>query len=231
MKKHVLKNKEIYRIGDKVLKSVRLPDEEIDRIVAAPHLVDRLRAAMESGQAVTDQAGTSKGWPLRYTLRRQNAWAAIAVVLVLTAAIGWVVFEKQNYIADELAGVVQPPNVPQITAGVIDIPEIEVRTDEVRKVREPRRSETARSARTRSQVKTVRQVKEIEMGEFQALTYAGEREEPGEGGRIVRVELSPAALFAMGVDIAVENESGKVKADLLIGADGVMKGVRVEKRN
>lgn len=232
MKKHVFKNnKEIYRIGDKVLKSVRLPDEEIDRIIAAPHLVDRLRAAMESGQAVTDQAGTSKRWPLRYTLLRQNAWAAVAVVLVLAGAIGWIFIARQNYIGSDLAGIAQPAEIPQIIPGVIDIRENEVTQDDVRKVRGPRRNETARVVKIRSQIKPVKQVKEIEMGEFQALTYAGEREETGEGERIVRVELSPASLFAMGVDIAVENDGGTVKADLLIGADGVMKGVRVEKRN
>lgn len=231
MKKHVFKNNEIYRIGDKVLKSVRLPDEEIDRIIAAPHLVDRLRAAMGSGQTVTDQAVTSKGWPLRYTLLRQNAWAAGAIVLVLAVAIGSIFIARQNHVGSDLAGIVQPAEIPQITPGVIDIPEIEVTPDDVRKVRGPRRSETARVVKVRPQVKAVKQVKEIEMGEFQALTYAGEREEPGEGERIVRVELSPASLFAMGVDIEVENDGGKVKADLLIGADGVMKGVRVEKRN
>jgi hypothetical protein len=230
MKKHVLKNKEIYRIGDKVLRSVRMSDEEIDRIVAAPHLVDQVRAAMESGQAVAEPDRISYGWPLRYTLRRQNAWA-FALVLVVAGAIGFFSIVRQNYVGQDLAGIIQPAEVPEIRTGLIDIPEIKITPDDFRKVREPLRRETARAIKTRSQVKRVNQTKEIEMGEFQALTYADDREGPGEGGRIVRVKLSPASLFAMGVDVPIENETDRITADLLIGADGVMKSVRLEKKN
>lgn len=230
MKKSVLENREIYRIGNKVLKSVRLSDEEIDRIVAAPHLVDQVRAAMGSGRAVAEPVLVSNDWRLRYTLRRQNAWAAVAGGFVFALATGLFTIAGQNYIGRDLAGMVPPAEVPQTTAGVVDVPELDVKADEPPQIR-PAERETARTAKTRSQVKPLNPAKEIEMGEFQALTYSDKQDEPGEGGRIVRVELSPASLFAMGVDIAVENDGGKVKADLLIGADGVMKSVRVEKRN
>jgi hypothetical protein len=35
----------------------------------------------------------------------------------------------------------------------------------------------------------------------------------------------------MGIDVPVENSAEKVRADLLISADGVMTGVRLEKKN
>lgn len=63
-------------------------------------------------------------------------------------------------------------------------------------------------------------------GEFYALTYAGNPGEHGEDLRIVRAELSRAALFAMGVNLPIENESEKIKTDLLVGADGVAKAIR-----
>jgi hypothetical protein len=45
------------------------------------------------------------------------------------------------------------------------------------------------------------------------------------------VELSPASLFAMGIDVQLENSTEKIPADLFIRADGVMTGVRFEKKN
>jgi hypothetical protein len=65
-----------------------------------------------------------------------------------------------------------------------------------------------------------------EFGEFQALTFAYDSE-ADENGQIVRVELPRSSLLAMGIDMQVENESVKIKAELLIGEDGIMKAVRV----
>jgi hypothetical protein len=63
--------------------------------------------------------------------------------------------------------------------------------------------------------------------EFYALSYAGDPNETERGGRIVRVDLPRTVLFAMGVDIPLENEVETVKADLLIGSDGVTRAIRV----
>lgn len=46
-------------------------------------------------------------------------------------------------------------------------------------------------------------------------------------GRVVRVELPRAALFALGADVPLENGARPVKADLLVGADGVPRAIRL----
>jgi len=66
-------------------------------------------------------------------------------------------------------------------------------------------------------------------GDFYALSYAGDPSETERGGRIVRVDIPRSTLFAMGVDVPLENESETVKADLLIGSDGVTRAIRVVK--
>lgn len=65
--------------------------------------------------------------------------------------------------------------------------------------------------------------------EFYALSYAGDPNETERGGRIVRVDIPRATLFAMGFDLPLENESETVRADLLVGSDGVTRAVRVVK--
>jgi hypothetical protein len=66
-------------------------------------------------------------------------------------------------------------------------------------------------------------------GDFYALSYAGDPNETERGGRIVRVDIPRSTLFAMGVDVPLENETETVKADLLIGSDGVTRAIRVVK--
>jgi hypothetical protein len=62
--------------------------------------------------------------------------------------------------------------------------------------------------------------------EFYPVSYTGDPSEIA-GGRVVRVELSRQALFAMGANIPLENGVENVKADLLIGPDGVTRAVRL----
>ena len=45
----------------------------------------------------------------------------------------------------------------------------------------------------------------------------------------MRVEMSRASLFAMGINIPLENGAEVVKADLLVGPDGVARAVRLAK--
>ena len=64
--------------------------------------------------------------------------------------------------------------------------------------------------------------------DFYAISYGGDKSETA-GGHIVRVEVPRASLFALGINVPLENDSETVKADLLIGPDGVTRAIRVVK--
>jgi hypothetical protein len=64
-----------------------------------------------------------------------------------------------------------------------------------------------------------------EEDKFYPLTYAGNFE--GEELHVYRVELSVASLFALGVSLPVEDRNAKIKTDLLVGADGVPRAIRL----
>ena len=66
-----------------------------------------------------------------------------------------------------------------------------------------------------------------EDGHFYPVSYSGDLEESASGGRVIRVNMTRSALFAMGVNVPLENGSETVRADLLVGADGVTRAVRV----
>lgn len=62
---------------------------------------------------------------------------------------------------------------------------------------------------------------------FYSLPFAGGSETAGENLRIVSTELSKSDLFALGVDIQLENEVSGVNAELLVGTDGIARAIRV----
>jgi hypothetical protein len=64
-------------------------------------------------------------------------------------------------------------------------------------------------------------------GEFYPISYAGN--ETLAGGRIVRVDLPREQAFAMGIRVPLENDSDTVRADIIVGPDGVPRAVRLVK--
>lgn len=102
-----------------------------------------------------------------------------------------------------------------------------VRTTEISPVR-VRASTREMNSRPR-QSKPAQDETSSTIAEFYPLTYAGDPSETARGGRVIRVDMSRSSLFAMGVDLPLENESDSVKADLLVGPDGVARGIRIVK--
>lgn len=66
-------------------------------------------------------------------------------------------------------------------------------------------------------------------GDFYPVTFAGGVEDISGGGQVVRTEIPRSSLIAMGLDIPLESANQKIKTDLLVGQDGVIRGVRIVK--
>ena len=62
---------------------------------------------------------------------------------------------------------------------------------------------------------------------FHPIGFAERAEDAAIDGRVVRVEMPRSALFALGVNIPLENSARSVKADLLVGADGSPRAIRL----
>ena len=63
----------------------------------------------------------------------------------------------------------------------------------------------------------------LDIGHFVSAGY-----DPDEsGGRIIRVDMQRSSLFALGVNVPLENGPDAIKADLLIGPDGMTRAIRV----
>jgi hypothetical protein len=73
--------------------------------------------------------------------------------------------------------------------------------------------------------KPIQPMPAVDEGEFYPISYAGN--EALAGGRIVRMDLPRAQAFAMGIRVPLENDSETVRADVIVGPDGVPRAVRL----
>ena len=211
-----LENEKLDEIGKALLKAQAVSERELEEIIANPELFRSIQSRIASETPT-----------VRRSIFRPGPVAFATVALVAVVAVAFLAFRS------EPNEVVQTPAAtPSTPAGVRQFREPDrisgperlppaLTTAELKSF--TRKSTVVKQARSR---RPVAQQARHE-GEFYAVSYAGDPNETERGGRIVRVDIPRSTLFAMGVNIPLENEAETVKADLLVGNDGVTRAIRV----
>lgn len=225
-----LNKKDLDAIGKMLFERSTVSESKIDEIVAKPDLFSGVlrRIADEKAQAAAIQ-------PKRIFVP-QHAAAFASVLVMIAAVFGTYRYIQINYSNDsnEFRAAKTVLQVP-VEIPVAARPDFPPKEENFGKPSPGRASNPdtlvertafrtpARSAGRTRQAGTV----DEEDGHFYPVSYNGDLEESASGGRVIRVNMTRSALFAMGVNVPLENGSETVKADLLVGADGVTRAVRV----
>jgi len=222
--------KDLDAIGKMLLTNSAVPEDKIEEIVARPDLFSGVLQRIADDKAQAAAAAPKRRFVPQYA-------AAFASVLIMIAAVfGTYRYIQINYSNDsnEFRAAKTVVQVP-VEIPVAARPDFPPKEENIGKPSPGRASnpETlaertafrtpARSAGRTRQAGTV----DEEDGHFYPVSYNGDLEESASGGRVIRVNMTRSALFAMGVNVPLENGSETVKADLLVGADGVTRAVRV----
>lgn len=216
-------------LAKRLFEAAALREADIDRVAGSEDLFGGVLARIKS---VENTQPEPRAGFFELVNRYRAALASGAAALLVVSAFGFFLQQKSSH-NDSVAssGSASQPNsapsdsTPQVefvkgfTQGSADIFE-DVQEPTIQRAvfrqPEPQREVSAQRASYRQS--------EPER-EFYPVTYIGDGEST-RGGRVVRVDLPRSSLFAMGVNVPLENESPTVKADLLIGPDGVTRAIR-----
>lgn len=236
-----LQKEKLDRIGRKMLETAMISDEEIEQIVAAPQLFDAVKARIKTEQRERKTESFSGGWssPIFWNWQRISVVSA-AFALFVFGAVSFVLINKAIQINEQAAFVpaietpVEKIEIPEIPQDFIKFSEKDNPEPKPQLIAEKAsfKKETFRKPKTGSKkpaVKRQNPPKTELASEFYALNYVGTPNGTGENLRVVRTELSSSALFALGVDVPIENAKDKFKTDLLVGSDGVARAIRFVK--
>ena len=225
MKKGNIDNKTLDAVGKMLVRSEARRTPDLDGIVGDPYLFARVRARINEA---TPEASTSL-WSVAVR-PRLLAISGLAAILVL--AVGAITLLRMGRgdvsavtiytVPDMQPEAARPENPPQGMVSVLS---------KGRAAKSEFRVERAVARRSVGRAATTPRVTIDADGEFYPVAYTGDPAETAGGGRIIRVDLKRSSLFALGVDLPLENEKETVKADLLVGSDGVTRAVRVVKDN
>ena len=238
MKKQNLQKGELDQIGRELLEAARISNDEIEQIIAAPQLFDAVKSRIKTEQRERPSKIHSGNWWDSFFWNWQGISAAVAVfAFFICGAFGFVLINKSLQFDEYVVNA--PESQTQVEAVEIqeipeDFPEIaEKKNSEINRQliakKQTFKKESTKKPDLERKTPSVKKSPQTEIelaGEFYALNFVGKTNETGEALHIVRTELSPSALFALGVDVPIENAPEKIKTDLLVGSDGVARAIR-----
>jgi len=206
----------------KMLRSLRVSEEEIEAVAASPNLYDRVRQRIEDGSR--QQCNDRGGLHLVPVQTRTLLWlaAAAAVLLLAVSLLVWRPSPSSTK-QDQIVELPSPTssassqqeferNVPPGKPGPLVGHDSGLRSLPGPSLGASRR----RRARTRS----------IEVAtDFFPLTFIADSTAL-ESGQVVRVRVPRSALVSFGVPMNVERAGELVKADVVIGDDGLARAIR-----
>ncbi len=219
MKGRNLKNSELDELSAKVLKAGRLSSKEIDEIVSAPELFDSVRKRIAANGDIAVSGRRRFAW--------KPATAVFASILALVSAYGYFgnIYGPES--AAPLARSRKLPNLYKVDETPVS--KQLILPDQVSEPAATNRPlitkavfrEEAKPLRPKPKKQHVRAERE-----FYPLSFAGNLDESFRGGHIVRVDMTRSSLFALGVDLPLENDAKFIKTDVLVGTDGVPRAIR-----
>jgi len=195
--------------------SRRLANEQsLSAVVAAVVMNDRQRfapAAVE--QMLLVEFRKQHAGPKRQRTWWRAAVGAIAAALMVAAVVGLRRTPEQHAVQMRPHEVrATPPASPVIAPAVRAAPKVHVRASQ-------------RKAPGKSTTEPVVAQREV-MTDFIPIVYDPE---PIERGQIVRIRLPRAALATFGIPVNEEHAEEAIRADVLLGEDGLARAVRFVK--
>ncbi len=229
MKGQKLDNKTLDAAGRKLVLAAAKPSAEVERVVANPYLFNKIkaRAAEMSVEETTNPVSVG----IFETIWRYRT--AVAGAFVVLIVFGVFALTRSNRVSPPGVAISKAPAVNT----ALELPPPSTSRDEIVDIKADRKRtddfQVEKAVLKRPVVKAPLPSKKAPAknpdAQFYAVSYAGDPAE-NDGGHIVRVELPRSSLFAMGINVPLENDSdAPVKADLLIGRDGATRAIRVVK--
>jgi hypothetical protein len=194
------------RSDEEILTSgLKLLAEEMASVDAPPEMEQKLRAAFRA-RAVFQRRSNSRYW--------LAAVAAILLVVMGVIALRWRTDQPQQIRSEHTAPT---PIIEEPRPAVVEAP----KTEEVVAAEKPRR----RNVRRRANSAVANHVNREIATDFMPLGYLNPATLQ-DGGQIIRVEVPRSTLVNFGLPVNMDRYNEKVKADVLLGVDGMARAIR-----
>ena len=226
MKRQIPNTNELDRLTSSLLKSTALRHEEVEQIAARDDLFLSVKRRI-AAEAREDRRFSTGG--ALFTRPRVIVFASIVSILTVLFTVEAII-DRSNVNRKTSQPMAKSNVAPQQ-------PQPEVIKSDPQPSRNDSHYETAVSRQNVERPTAIKTVyhapraaqptePEEQPVEFYALADMNSNESVA-GGRVIRVDLPRASLVALGVNMPLGNDKQLVKADIVVGPDGVPRAIRV----
>lgn len=225
MENRNLNNKDLDAISQRLFKAEPVDPERIDGIISDPQLftkvLERIAADLPDRKARTKVVSSSRLTSAGFIV------AALSLFIVGSFAIMYNAKKPETAIKAPVPVVSSkvPDAVPEVVRPEVPPQPITGKLSAGRTTKDNFRVERAILTRIEPANRPARDAEPDT--QFLPVSYTGDPDEISGGGQVIRVEMKRSSLFAIGIDIPLENDDTIVRADLLVGRDGVTRAIRV----
>jgi hypothetical protein len=162
---------------------------------------------------------------------REKAWkwswprwllAAATTILIALAFIGYRTIQNKSQTDNREMTGKPPARQPSVNLEE-QVTKVSAGLEQGRRMRSPK---PRRGKRPRPSIQFIADAKDREYTTDFILLRYGKDTEPMESGEVIRVQMPRSALITFGLPVNVERAGEMVKADLLIGEDGLARAIR-----
>ena len=226
MKRQIPNTNEFDRLASSLIKSTTLRHDEIEQIAARDDLFLSVKRRIMAEAREAQRVHTVRAW---FARPRVLVFASIVSVLTVLFTVEAVVDRSntRRKTPAPIAKSTSPAPPPEIIKD--DTPPSRSESHFETAVARPNVDRPApirtfyHPARTAETAEPEPQQQPIE---FYALAGMSANESLA-GGRVIRVDLPRASLVSLGVNVPLGNDKQLIKADIVVGPDGVPRAIRV----
>lgn len=216
---------ELDLIGRELFAQAGLEAESIEKIASRPDAYSSILARIKEESLTNSEYTKIESKTSRFGIQH-FAVALMALIVVSVVSFSLIYSDKKDDFASQQR-IEFPVPPPETARPQTPPPEVIESEQPIGRAKYPEAVIEKASAKKPSPRRVRDSSSEPPLAEFVSLGLSSSPQHTADGGRVIRVELPAASLFAMGVNVPIENGSEVFKADLIVGADGVTRAVKL----
>lgn len=238
MKKQNLQNERLDKIGRSLLKTAKMRNDEVEKVVTSSHLFNSVKAQIKAEELRRERSKNQRFFPIWNWKKAGFAFGILAIILIGIIAVNLFIKTESTLLLAEQIEQFNTPKVkllkkrvssPQI-AKVLSTPvQSEKRNFPKAAVSKPEPIKLAKSLTKTTLAKHQLRPKIEDDDKFYPLNYSQLANGMNEDLRVIRVDMTRSELFNLGVNVSPNDEYGTIKTDLLVGNDGIPQAFRFVK--
>lgn len=238
MKKQNLQNERLDKIGRSLLKTAKMRNDEVEKIVISSHLFNSVKSQIKAEEMRRERLNSQRFFPIWSWQKAGFAFGILAITLIGIIAVNLftktestllLAEQSEQFNALEIKLLEENFPFPQTTKVLSVSVQSEKQHFSKAIISKSEPAKLTKSLPKSTLAKHQSRPKIEDDDKFYPLNYSQLANGMNEDLRVIRVDMTRSELFKLGINISLNDEEGTIKTDLLVGNGDIPQAFRFVK--